>query len=158
MTQKRCEHCGRWFRLDLRTPRQKVCSRAICLRARRRQKMRSWRKRHPGHATKWLVKVQAWAKAYPDYWRRYRGRHQAYVERDNRRRRMSHRRARRAANVTSTAKILVEKLRTVAAREPFGAANATSTDRRVDALVEVLIWKELAANRNRIEARALSAG
>jgi hypothetical protein len=54
--------------------------------------------------------------------------------------------------------ILVEKLRTVVAAEPSGAANDTGRDRRVEALVDVLIWKESAAKRYRVVSGSASAG
>jgi hypothetical protein len=156
MTQKHCRYCGRWF--EPHVPKQKACPRPECRRARRREKLRSWRKRHPGWATKWRPKVQAWAKTYPNYWREYRRKNAAYAKRDNRRRRKAHRSARRAANDTGIREIFVEKLRTVMAGEPLGAANDTGVARRVEGVVEALIWKEVAANRNRIEGGAPSAG
>ena len=154
MTPKRCRYCGRWFHPH--TSEQKSCPRKECRRAREREKWRNWKKRHPGHADKWRPKVRAWAQA-ANYWSCYRRSHPGYVERDNKRRRTARRKACRAANDTGAREILVEKLRTVVAAEPFGAANDTGRDRRVEALVEVLIWKESAANRNRIVCEAGAA-
>lgn len=148
MKQSRCRYCGRWFHPH--APGQKACPREGCRRARQREKLQSWRKRHPGFAKKWRPKVQAWAKAYPDYWQANRRRNPAYVERDNRRRRAAHRRARRAANDTGVREIFVEKLRTVIAGDPSGAANDTGAARRVEGVVEALIWRECAANRYRM--------
>ena len=156
MAQKRCRYCGRWFHPH--TPGQKACPRGECRQARDREKLRNWRKRHPGYAEKWRPKVRAWAEAYPNYWRGYRQKNRSYVERDNRRRRKAHRQARRAANDTGMREILVEKLRTVAAAEPSNAANDTGRDRRVEALVDVLIWKESAANRYRVVSGTASTG
>lgn len=155
MAQKRCRYCGRWFHPH--TAEQKGCPREECRRAHQREKWRDWKKRHPGHADKWRPKVRAWAQAC-DYWSCYRRSHPGYVERDNKRRRAARRKARRAANDTGAREILVEKLRTVVAAEPINAANDTGRDRRVEALVEVLIWKESAANRNHIAPVAGPAG
>jgi hypothetical protein len=156
MAQKGCRYCGRWFHRH--TPQQKACREEECRRARRREKLRSWRKRHPGQAEKFLPKVRAWAESYPHYWQQWRAGNSQYREREKQRMRAKRRQARRVAKETGTREILVEKLRTVCAAEPETVANDTGRDRRVDALVEVLIWKESVANRNRIGTEASSAG
>jgi hypothetical protein len=159
MARKCCLCCGRWYRPDPRAARvQKACVRSACRAERRRRKQRSWLKRHPGYGSSRSLKVRAWAATYPDYWRRYRREHADYVERDNRRRRTSRRQVERAAKQTEIAEIVVEKLRMVRAEGPKSAAKQTGIARRVDALVEVLIWKEIAAKQSGIERRAGGAG
>ena len=148
MAQARCRYCGRWFHPH--TPEQKGCGQEGCRRARQREKLQSWRKRHPGHGEKFLPKVRAWAEGYPAYWQRWRAGNMEYREREKLRMRAKRKRARRVAKETGMRQILVEKLRTACKTEPETVANDTGRDRRVDALVEVLIWKETVANRNRI--------
>lgn len=148
MAQKRCRYCGRWFHPH--ASEQKACPRERCRLARKRDKLRSWRNRHPGHAKKWGPKVRAWADGYPAYWVQWRAGHAAYREREKLRMRAKRRRDRIVANDTGAREILVEKLRAVVATEPPGVANDTGRDRRVEALVEVLVWREAVANRNRM--------
>ena len=67
------------------------------------------------------------------------------------------RRARKgcAAKQTAIREIAVEKLRRIRSGEPEGAAKQTAIARRVEAVVEFLIWKESAAKHRDI---ALGAG
>lgn len=156
MAEKRCEYCGRWFHPH--TPQQKLCPQQECRRARQRQKLKSWRKRHPGFAEKYRPKVRAWAEGYPDYWRQWRADHVEYRAREKQRMRAKRRKARRVANDTGVAGIAVEKLRTVRDLWSNPVANETGLSRRVDAVVEFLIWKETVAKRNRIGMGIPGAG
>lgn len=147
--QKLCAYCDRSFEPSphavrvvngVRRVTQKACDREKCRKARGRQKLRSWRKRYPERAARWLPKVQAWAKAYPDYWRQYRATHPEYVRRDNERRAKAMRAARRSANETGSAPIVVEKLRAIEAlREAECSAKETGLSRRVGAIEEYLL-------------------
>lgn len=152
VASKRCLNCRRRFQPDPRAARQqRACAREPCRRARRRLKLRSWRKRHPGSAAPSPAKVRAWAAAYPDYWRQWRAKHPGYREREKRRLRAKRRRGRRVANVTGMAEIAVEKLRGLAAAGPQGVAKETGLSRRVDGVVEFLIWKEGVAKQTDME-------
>lgn len=140
MGAPRCCYCGRLYRPDPKTARfQKACSREICQRARKRQKLRRWRTLHPEHAKRYQPKVRAWAKAYPDYWSRYRSSHPKYAKRDNRRRGRAIKRARCSANETSMSRIVVEKLHMLEALGPaICSANETPILRRMGAIEDCL--------------------
>ena len=154
LSMKPCAYCGRSFRPNPRTAKhQKACHREECRRARQRQKLRRWRMLHPDLASKWLPKLRAWAKAYPDYWRQWRGDHRDYREREKLRMRAKRRQARRVANETAIGQIAVEKLQSIRAEQPITVANETVIARRMDALVDFLIWKESVAKRSAIEPR-----
>jgi hypothetical protein len=53
--------------------------------------------RHPWHRPQRRIKIRAWAKAYPDYWRHYRAAHPDYRQRESRRTAAKRRRARGVA-------------------------------------------------------------
>lgn len=154
-----CNQCGRVFKRDPRTAHQKICPRRSCRRARDRAKMRRWRKLHPKHIAAYRPKVRAWAKAYPDYWRSYRKKNRAYAERDNKRRKRAHRRAKRAANVTAIAVISRRKIQDLTdLRSPESAANVTLMDRRINGIVDYLVWRERTANVTGIASTATVGG
>ena len=153
-----CDQCGRVYKPDPRTAHQKTCRRLRCRRARNRAKMRRWRTLHPKHTAAYRPKVRAWAKAYPDYWRQYRKNNRVYAERDNKRRRRAHREARRAANVTAIASIFRRKLQDLTSlRSPESAANVTLMDRRINGIVDYLVWRDRAANVTDIALMAASS-
>jgi hypothetical protein len=153
MASFRCRYCGRCFRPDPRkrgrSP-QKTCGREACRRKHQRRKNVEWRKRHPGYGKSRCAKTRAWAKAYPDYWKRYRSEHPEYARRDNRRRVAAKKRARRSAKQTVISQKLVEKLLAVKEIGPERSAKQTVMARRVEALVEALVWKERAAKQSLI--------
>jgi hypothetical protein len=159
MVRKRCLCCGRWYRPDARAARvQKSCALLACRAQRRLRKQRSWLKRHPGYGASRRPKIRAWAAEYVDYWRQYRADNAEYRERERRRMRLKRRGMSRVAKQTEIGQILVEKLRMVKAGRPETVAKQTAIDRRVDDLVEVLIWKEAVAKQSGIERRAGGAG
>lgn len=143
-----CVECRRAFRPDPRTASfQKTCRREGCRRARSRAKLRRWRVLHPDYPAARRAKVRAWAKAYPDYWQTYRKGHPTYVQADNDRRRRSRKRAQRAANETAIASIFRRKWQDLAVLEGLkSAANETTMDRRINGVVDYLIWRDAAAN------------
>lgn len=120
LKKKRCQFCGRMFKPDPRTAHfQKACHRTSCRKERRRQKNRKWAERYPDYASYRSAKLRAWA-ARTQYWKRYRASHPGYARKDNKRRVMS----RKRLNVS---------------------AKHTAIDRRLDGLIDLLIWKELSA-------------
>ena len=139
---KKCVHCGRWFWPDPRVgKRQKRCVREECRKASNRRKSRKWVQNNPDILPSLRVKMRVWAKAYPDYWQRYRKDHPAYCQRDNQRRASSLRKARCSAKLTSIRDIAVHKLRRIEDLTPAEcSAKLTERDRRVDGLVEYLFW------------------
>jgi hypothetical protein len=157
----RCRYCGRFFRPDPRKrgrSRQKTCGRQACRQANERRRYAEWIKRHPGYEKTRRLKRQGWAKGYPGYWRRYRREHPEYRQRDNERRRVVKQRARRAAKQTARREILVEKLLAVKRLRPLRSANQTVIARRVEALVDVLVWRERSAKQSLMGWMASAAG
>lgn len=155
---QRCIICHLWFQPNPRTIRnQKACSRLPCQKQRKFLANQSWRIRHPRYNHSRRHKVQAWAKTYPDYWRHYRATHPDYVERDNRRRRLSRKKALCAAKQDAIDQIAVEKLRGIPTVGPESAAKQAAILRRLNGVVEFLFWKETAAKQGSIDFAASSA-
>ena len=155
---QRCVICHLWFRPNPRTFRnQKACSRPPCQKKRKFLADQSWRIRHPTYGHSLRHKVQAWAKTYPDYWRHYRATHPNYVERDNRRRRLSRKKALGAAKQDAIGQIAVDKLRGIPVVGPESAAKQDAILRRLNGGVEFLFWKETAAKQGPIVLAASSA-
>jgi ferric-dicitrate binding protein FerR (iron transport regulator) len=153
---KRCPYCGRQFRRDPRARVQKCCGRADCRRARKRQNLKRWRSLHPEHDQRYAAKERAWAKAFPDYWRRYRAERSDYRERERRRMKLKRRRQKRVANETGMRQVLVEKLRAMEQlNAPETVANETGLRRRMDAIEDCLrstVAVVCVAKRNRLSA------
>ena len=140
--RKKCRYCGRLFLPDRRVgKRQNRCFLEECRRAENRRKARKYIACNPDIVESLRGKMRVWAKAYPDYWRRYRESHPDYVERDNRRRAESLRRQRCSAKLTSMREVAVEKLHRIEVLAPANcSAKLTERDRRVDGIVEYLFW------------------
>ena len=148
--KKRCQFCGCWYKPDPRTARfQKTCSKETCRKARERQKNRNWTARNPDYQSCRSAKVRAWAVG-SNYWKRYRASHPEYVRRDNRRRVLSRKRHKVSAKQTTISQITVEKLNDIRKKKSFLSAKQTAIDRRVDGLIELLIWKEQSAKQTDI--------
>ena len=154
---RRCRCCRRRFQTRPQTPKQKTCSRRHCQRIRHRKDCVVWRKKNPTYDHRWRSKKRGWAKGYPDYWRRYRAAHAAYRERDNARRCRVRRHRQSAANQDACRKLAVEKLQAIAEIDPARAANQDAYDRRVDKVLDILVWKEEAANRDASPAGVILA-
>jgi len=71
---------------------------------------RLWRALYPDNVRIHAQRGRAWAKANPDYWRRWRRDHPGYYQRDLARRRKAYREARSSANETAIAEISRQKL------------------------------------------------
>lgn len=137
---KFCSHCGISFKPDPRAAKvQKFCSRKPCQRTRQRRKYRRW-VRQPGNAAVHQEALRTWAKD-TDYWKRYRATHPDYVRRDNLRRALSLRRARRSAKQTDWQEIAVDRLHAIQSLDaPEYSAKQTDLARRLDSVVEYLLW------------------
>lgn len=140
--RKKCRYCGRWFMPDPRVgKRQNRCFLEECRRAENCRKARKWIRLNPDILEFLRAKMRVWAKAYPDYWSRYRKSHPAYCLRDNARRAASLRKSRCSAKLTSIRQTAVEKLRKIQDQDPENcSAKLTEKDRRVGAIVEYLFW------------------
>ncbi len=137
---KSCCHCGASFQPDPRAASvQRYCSRKPCQRTRQRRKYHRWLRR-PGNAAAHQAAINVWAKD-TDYWKRYRAAHPDYVRRDNLRRALSLRRARRSAKQTDWREIAVDRLHSIQSMEnPQCSAKQTDLARRLDSVVEYLLW------------------
>jgi hypothetical protein len=161
MAAFRCRCCGRFFRPDPRkrgrSP-QKTCGRRACRREHKRRNNQSWAMRHPGYGKSRKLKIRAWAKVRPDYWQGYRAVHPDYKERERQRMRSKRSRLRRVAKQAVIGRITVEKLLAVKRIRPESVAKQAVIARRVDALVDVLIWRETVAKQTLIAAGPPVAG
>lgn len=154
--KKRCVHCRRWFPPDPRTAAsQKFCPAPECRRQSRLSSHRRWwgaNGRECDHAR--AAKRRAWATGYQS---RYRAEHLDYVARDNARRRKARQAAHRAVNQDMRRRISVGKLRDIQALEPENAVNQDIIHRRVDGLLDYLLWKEGAVNQDNTDPARLPA-
>jgi hypothetical protein len=148
--KRRCRICLRRFQAGRRT--QKICSRRRCQKDRHRRSCLIWHKKHPHRDQKRRLKVRGWAKAYPNYWRRYRASHPDYAERERRRMWRKRRRALRVAKRDARRVVAVEKLAAIVAETPKNVAKRDACDRRVDKVLDFLIWKEASQNGTQPQA------
>ena len=161
MAAFRCRYGGRFFRPDPRKRggnREKTWGGEGCRREHRRRSNQSWAKRHTDYGKSRRLKVRGWAKAYPDYWQRYRAGQPAYQERERQRMRSKRNRLRRVAKQAVIGQITVEKLLAVKRIRLKSVAKQAVIARRVDALVDVLIWREAVAKQSLIALTPPAAG
>jgi septin family protein len=111
--------------------------------------MRDWTARHPDYQTYRNTKVRTWAAAR-NYWKQYRASHPEYVRKDNKRRVRARKRLKVSAKQTTIRQITVNKLNSIRKNEPVLSAKQTAIDRRMDSLINLLIWKELSAKQTDI--------
>lgn len=140
--QKRCCICGEPFVPHPHTLEiQRVCFKDSCRRARVRQNFQCWVRSNPNYQKGRQAKVRAWAKAYPNYWQNYRDDNADYVKRDNKRRVIAMRRARRSAKQITIKQVAVRKLTEIQnlAGDECSAKQITY-DRRVDGIMDYLFW------------------
>ena len=132
IAKRRCEFCHEWFTPDPRTVRtQRSCAKPACRKQRSRAAVRNWRQQNQDCNKGRGPKIREWAKAYPDYWRQYRRYHPEYAAKDNQRRRTARQRAK-------------------------NAAKRNEIHRRVEGILDYLLWKELSAKQN--EMASVPAG
>ena len=101
-------------------------------------------------------KLRDWAKRV-DYWRRYRADHPDQTRRDNERRRRAKQTAKRAAKQDTRRRISVGMLRDIRALTPETAAKQDTIHRRVEGIVDFLLWKEGAAKQDAMFPAGASA-
>ena len=154
IVKKRCEFCRKWFLPDPRTFRtQKCCSDSECRKKRKAMADKNWRKNNPRYNDYRKEKIKSWAKEYPDYWKKYRKEHPVYVEKDNKRRSTRHKKGKIAAKQDAISQIFVEKLKSIQENRANYAAKQDAIDRRIDSLLESLIWKESSAKQVNMDKR-----
>lgn len=138
--KKRCKQCHRWFSpYPRKKDIQETCSRRACQKERHRQACEAFHQDNPDYDKGARPKKRSRPVSY---WRWYRQTHPDYRRRDNARRGCSRKKARRAATRDALRQISLEKLRSIQAQEPESAATRDALDRRVDGLLDFLVWKE----------------
>jgi hypothetical protein len=114
---------------------------------------------HPENVRIHAKRGHAWVEANPDYWRRYRQEHPAYYQQDLLRRRKAYRRGRSSANETLIADVSRRKLAALEAFLPPNlSANETSIDRRIELVVDYLVWKARSAKEVSMEVTSPGSG
>ena len=82
MIERRCRYCEQSFQPSKYQPKQSVCGNADCQRRRLADYHRRKIAADPEYRQICLDSPQKWRANHPDYWRRYRERHAAAVERN----------------------------------------------------------------------------
>jgi len=114
-----------------------------------------WRALHPDHVKVHAQRNRAWVKAHPKYWRRYRRNHAAYYRQDLLRRRRAYKAMRSSANEIAIAEISRRKLKALEAlQDQDSSANETSIPRRIELVVDYLVWRARSANEIAMAAEA----
>lgn len=149
--KKRCKLCHEWFTPDPRTAKfQRCCTKPECQRERSHSAVRRWWQRNPGYNKSRAAKTSAWAKAYPNYWRKYRREHPDYAKNERQRMRSVRRQAKNVAKQNAIAQISLEKLESIRDLRPNFVAKQNAIHRRVNGILDYLFWKESVAKQNEI--------
>lgn len=141
--QKRlCLICQNPFLADPRVGRrQRVCSKEACQKARKR---RTWRRLAKGWRNKRRITLWEWAQGKATYWKDWRKKpdHCSYREREIKRMRRKRARLARVAKPTQRQRLYIERLQGLKAGlgTRGSVAKPTQIARRLDSLVECLIW------------------
>lgn len=144
MEEKHCEYCGKPYKPHPRTASfQKACGDMRCQKARQRENYRNWKEGNPEYEASRREKINKWAREYPNYFRQYRKAHPGYVKRDNKRRVEAMKRQRCSAKQITIREVAVGKLLEIKALgEPECSAKQKPICRRIDGVVDFLIWRE----------------
>lgn len=143
----RCKICQAFYQPHPRNAKknkswgQKTCGKRKCRLAWQRKQWQRWIKLHPTYRkTKdWRQKVQAWATAYPNYWRHYRATHPNYVKRDKQRRVAARHDKKVSAKQRAMRQVVVDKLRILdSLKDAEMSAKQRPIARRVDAIEDCL--------------------
>jgi hypothetical protein len=82
MGQRRCRYCQKDFQLSKFQPRQTVCGERDCQRRRRSDYQKENIASDPEYRQVCRDSPRKWRTRNPDYWKRYREKHPASVERN----------------------------------------------------------------------------
>lgn len=161
LKSRHCPICRRVFAPDPRTPKQRVCSAPRCQRERKR---RAWRRLMASRSKsleRHRKQTRLWAQAR-GYWKEYRRRQRsaAYKEREIQRMRRKRRSLDRVAKQVLIKAGYLERLDNIQAMglEAKTVAKQVLIHRRVNALVECLIWHERVAKQVHIETASPAGG
>jgi hypothetical protein len=105
MGERRCRYCKKVFQPSKFQPRQAVCSEPICQAKRRGDYHRTKIAADPEYRDVCRDSPRKWRARNPDYWRRYREKNPACVER-NRQRQQLRDRKRRLGNLANNTSAL----------------------------------------------------
>lgn len=156
ISKKRCEHCRGWYKPYVRRRHiQQFCSRRLCQRERHRLACVVFRRSDPECDGQRRGKIRDWARQYPDYWRGYRAEHPAYRERERRRMQAKRGHVIRVAKRDVLRQMAVERLRDIQAQGAEFVAKRDVLDRRVEGVLEFLVWKETSQNETFAEAEVI---
>lgn len=148
--KKRCEICHQWFTPHPRAPHQRCCSKPACQKKRKAKADKNWNLKNPGYGKGRKLKIKAWAKGYPDYWRKYRRSHSDYAKKECQRMRSVRQKAKNVAKQDAVRQISVEKLESIRGLESQNVAKQDAVHRRVNAILNYLFWKESVAKQDGI--------
>lgn len=151
MTQKRCEICHDWFEPQARAPHQRCCSKPACRKKRKAIAKKRWWLSNPDYGKSRKQKICAWAKEYPDYWRKYRREHFDYAEKERRRMRSVRQKAKSVAKQDAVRGMSVKKLESIRDLGADFVAKQDAVNRRVDGILDYLFWKETIAKQDAME-------
>ena len=152
-TPKRlCLICQCAFLADPRVGRrQRVCSKDACQKARKR---RTWRRLAKGKRNQRRITLWEWAQGKATYWKDWRKKpeHSAYREREIKRMRLKRARQARVAKPIQRQRLYIARLQGLKAMgTPENVAKPTQIARRLDSLVECLIWDARVAKPTQME-------
>jgi hypothetical protein len=109
MGERRCRYCQQVFQPSKFQPRQTVCSGAACQRKRRTEYHREKVASDPEYREVCRDSGRKWRAGHPDYWKQYREKHPAAVERNRQQQKLRDRR-RRFSNLANNTSALDLKL------------------------------------------------
>ena len=105
-----CEHCGKIFERNPRHKNQSYCCAKQCQRARKAKWQREKMASDLDYRLNQRLSQANWAANNPDYWRRYRKAHPAYVERNRMLQGIRNRRRRKPADCTTGSLASIAKM------------------------------------------------
>lgn len=146
--KKHCKVCRNWFTPHPRAPHQSCCSNPACRKKRETTAKKQWWLSNPLYGKSRRLKLRAWAKEYPDYWRKYRKEHPDYARKERQRMRSIRQRAENVAKQDAVRKISVEKLESIRDSEADSVAKQDAVHRRVNGILDYLFWKENVAKQD----------
>lgn len=151
IAKKRCEFCHEWFGPDPRTAQfQRCCAGSDCRRQRSLSAVRRWWQRNPGYNKGRGPKIRTWAKAYPNYWQKYREKHPDYAKKERQRMKSARQLAKSVAKQNTIAQTSLDKLESIRDLGPAAVAKQNAIQRRVNGILDYLFWKESVAKQDAI--------
>ena len=105
-----CIYCKSSFRPHVKVPRQKVCSKQSCQKARRKEWQRSKMQNDDDYKKNQAFARKIWATRNSEYWRNYRSTHPEYVERNRRLQKRRNIRSRYSLSFSETDPKMIAKM------------------------------------------------